>query len=183
MNGILANGTWLNSLTCTAEECLSWIIVLLNILTVFYLAYCAWFKVKKGVKVFGWIWAGLLTVATVAVVFFDTCIFTLLCAVFSGLAVMAILSVVFNNDDNVSTPASDVNTGSAGTNVQLGATVSNITNVNRGSYKIMQTQDGKYIFVLFNHENRAIATSYFCYYTVADAQPAACRMLKDFGLL
>ncbi|MBP5242318.1 MAG: hypothetical protein J6Z36_01335 [Clostridia bacterium] len=177
MNGILANGTWLNSLACSAEECLSWIIVLLNILTVFYLAFCAWFKVTKGVKVFGWIWASVLTVSTVAVVFFDTCIFTLLCAVFTGLAVMAVLAVVLNKETDAGRANSTscvVENNSARVFVQPSM---------RGSYKVTQTADGKFIFVLFNHENKAIATSYFCYYTSADAQTAACRMLQDFGLL
>ena len=67
------------TISCNASECLSWIIVLFNILTVFYLAFCAWFKITKTVKLFGWVWAGINVCATVIILF---CVLLLLFVLF-----------------------------------------------------------------------------------------------------
>ena len=161
MNTLLSAGTVLSTFACTAEECLSWIIILLNILTVFYLVFCAWFKVTKAVKVIGYVWASLLTVGTVAVVAMHTCIFTILSAVFTGLIVMAVLSVVLDKGvladssiENAEKPAKPM-----------------------GYYVIHKTTDGKFVFVLYDNKKNAVCASQYKYNGLVDVKSAiaTCR--------
>ena len=92
---MLADGNFLTKLVCDNTDCLSFIISLLDILTILYLAYCASFRVNKGVRIFGWIWAAVVIAGTVAVVALHTCMFTLISALFSALALMALFGVTF----------------------------------------------------------------------------------------
>ena len=155
MNLILtSNG--LSSIICSADECLCWIIVLLNILTIFYLVFCAWFKVTKTVRIAGYVWASALAVGSITVLPIHTCIFTILSTVFSGLVIMAVLSVAFNkgafaNDDEEERP--------------------------QGSYVVHKTDAGNFTFVVYDNKKQAIAKSCFKYASIDEAKAAinACR--------
>ena len=48
---MLADGNFLTKLVCENTDCLSFIISFLDILTVLFLAYCASFRVTKGVRI------------------------------------------------------------------------------------------------------------------------------------
>ena len=50
----------LKSLACSGTECFCWILVLFNILAVFYLVFCSFWKVSKLVKIFGWVHSGAI---------------------------------------------------------------------------------------------------------------------------
>jgi len=92
---LLADGGILTKLACESTDCLSYIISLLDILTVLYLAYCASFRVNKGVRIFGWIWAAVVIAATVTIIAIHTCLFTLVSALFTALILMALFGVTF----------------------------------------------------------------------------------------
>ncbi len=160
MNTLLASGNGLSDFVCSAEECLSWIIILLNILTVFYLVFCAYFRVTKAVKVIGYVWGSALVVGTVAVVAMHTCIFTVLSAVFTALILMAVLSVVF--DKGVfATPASD-----AGKKKKP-----------FGAYVVHKTDDGNYAFLLYKDKKAFVCRSKYKYGTLDEVKMAieVCR--------
>ena len=169
MNAILAAGTGLSNFACSAEECLSWIIILLNILTVFYLVFCAWFKVTKTVKIIGYVWASALTVATIAVVAAHTCIFTVLSAVFTALVLMAVLSVVFNKGVFTNERKEEKEEKESKPFKQK-IKVS-------GAYVIHKTDDDKYVFVLYNNRKVALARSWYKYDSVEETKKAiaVCR--------
>ena len=94
---LLADGGILTKLACESTDCLSYIISLLDILTVLYLAYCASFRVNKGVRIFGWVWAAVVIAATIAIVAVHTCMFTLVSALFTALVLMALFGVTFED--------------------------------------------------------------------------------------
>ncbi len=88
-------GEFLENIACSGAECLSWILVFLNIMAVFYLVFCSFWKVTKIVRVVGWVWIGVLCSATIGILIFHTCIYTLLVTIFTIMMFMAILSVIF----------------------------------------------------------------------------------------
>jgi len=92
---LLAESGFLTKFACESTDCLSYIISLIDILTVMYLAYCASFRVNKGVRIFGWVWAALVIAATVTIVALHTCLFTLVSALFTALVLMALFGVTF----------------------------------------------------------------------------------------
>ena len=94
---LLADGGILTKLACDSTDCLSYIISLLDILTVLYLSYCASFRVNKGVRVFGWVWAAVVIAATVTIIAIHTCLFTLVSALFTALILMALFGVTFES--------------------------------------------------------------------------------------
>ncbi len=167
MNAFLAAGTGLSNIACSAEECLSWIIILLNILTVFYLVFCAWFKVTKTVKIIGYVWASALTVGTIAVVAVHTCIFTILSAVFTGMILMAVLSVVFNKGVFAKEEKEDEKEKEKTEKPQRPL----------GAYVIHRTDDNKYVFVLYNNRKTFIAKSIYKYASIEETKKAiaVCR--------
>ena len=87
----------LKSMACPGTECFCWILVLFNILAVFYLVFCSFWKVSGLVKLFGWLHAVVLICVAVATLFYHTCIYTLLATIFTGMMLMAILSVILSN--------------------------------------------------------------------------------------
>ena len=94
---LLADGGILTKLACDSTDCLSYIISLLDILTVLYLSYCASFRVNKGVRIFGWVWAAVVIAATIAIIAIHTCLFTLVSALFTALIMMALFGVTFES--------------------------------------------------------------------------------------
>lgn len=155
MNTMMSGGTGLSIFACSAEECLSWIIILLNILTVFYLVFCAWYKVTKAVKVIGYVWASALLVGTVAVVAIHTCIFTILSAVFSGLIIMAVLSVVMNKGVLANVMESEEKAKKP-----------------IGCYVIHKTDKGNLCFVVYDDRKVAIAKSWYKYKSIEETKAA-----------
>ena len=154
MSSLLLSGTGLSNFACSAEECLCWIIILLNILTIFYLVFCAWFKVTKAVRVIGYVWASALAVSSVAVIALHTCIFTILSAVFTGLVIMAVLSVAFNkgvfaNEREEEKPVKA-----------------------SGCYVIHKTDKDNYAFVLYDNKKIALAKSCFKYTSISETKEA-----------
>ena len=166
MNFLVSAGTGLSKIACSAEECLSWIIILLNILTVFYLVFCAWFKITKTVRIVGYVWASALLVGTVAVIAAHTCIFTILSGVFTGLILMAVLSVVFNK----SVFANDGEEHTAPVKKPS------------GSYVIHRTDDNKYVFLLYNGKKTALCRSTYKYDSVDEVKKAV-ALSRENGLL
>lgn len=97
MIALLADGSILTKLTCQSTECMSYIISLMDIMTVLYLAFCASFRVTKGVRIFGWIWAAVVIAGTITVIALHTCLFTLVSALFTALILMALFGVTFES--------------------------------------------------------------------------------------
>ena len=97
---LLAEGGILTKLACESTDCLSYIISFIDILTVLYLSYCASFRVNKGVRIFGWVWAALVVAATVTIIAIHTCLFTLVSALFTALVLMALFGVTFESITN-----------------------------------------------------------------------------------
>ena len=97
---LLAEGGILTKLACESTDCLSYIISFIDILTVLYLSYCASFRVNKGVRIFGWVWAALVVAATVTIIAIHTCLFTLVSAFFTALVQMALFGVTFESITN-----------------------------------------------------------------------------------
>lgn len=162
MNNLLSS--FMEKLVCSQDECLSWIIILLNILTVFYLVFCSWFRVTKAVKAIGYAWASALTVGTVAVVAVHTCIFTILSAVFTALIVMAVLSVVFDKG---------IFERTGGEEKQVKPS---------GSYVVHKTDKGNFAFVLYDNRKNAIAKSCFKYNDI-DETKAAIEVCRQNGYI
>ena len=154
MSSLLLSGTGLSNFACSAEECLCWIIILLNILTIFYLVFCAWFKVTKAVRVIGYVWASALAVGSVAVVALHACIFTILSTVFTGLVIMAVLSVAFNKG---------VFTNEVEEEKHVKAS---------GCYVVHKTDKDNYAFVLYDNKKIALAKSCFKYASISETKDA-----------
>ena len=154
MSSLLLSGTGLSNFACSAEECLCWIIILLNILTIFYLVFCAWFKVTKAVRVIGYVWASALAVGSVAVVALHTCIFTILSTVFTGLVIMAVLSVAFNK-------GAFANESEEEKRVKVS-----------GSYVVHKTDKNNYAFIIYDNKKNALAKSCFKYASISETKEA-----------
>lgn len=154
MSSLLLSGTGLSNFACSAEECLCWIIILLNILTIFYLVFCAWFKVTKAVRVIGYVWASALAVGSVAVVALHTCIFTILSTVFTGLVIMAVLSVAFNK-------GAFANESEEEKRVKVS-----------GSYVVHKTDKNNYAFIIYDNKKNALAKSCFKYVSISETKEA-----------
>ena len=163
MSIIMMAGLDLSILVNDANECLSWIICLLNILAVFYLVFCAWFRVTKFVKIIGYIWSGVLVVGTVTVIALHACLFTILSGVFTALVLMAMFAAIFSD-------------GSFAGN----ESIQNLKAI--GSYVIHKTDDNKYAFLIYNDKKVVLSKSYFKYETIEAAKNAA-NQCKESGKL
>ncbi|MBE5756011.1 MAG: hypothetical protein E7341_05005 [Clostridiales bacterium] len=82
---------------CGVSECLSWIFVLINFLSIFYLAFCMFYKINKVVKMIGYVWSCVVTAASVVIIAVHTCLFTVVCAAFTGLMLFGLLYVILKN--------------------------------------------------------------------------------------
>ena len=106
----LLSGSINSALVCNPDECLSYIIVFLNLLTIFYLVYSSYKKVNKITRIFGYIWSCLIMVASVVVLAIHTCIFTIAGTIFSGMAIIAVLSMIFESKKAENVNAKNVKT-------------------------------------------------------------------------
>ena len=87
----------LKSLVCSGTECLCWILVLFNIFAVLYLVFCSFWEVSVLAKIVGWVQSIVLIGVAIGILFFHTCIYTLLATIFTGMMLMAILAVILSN--------------------------------------------------------------------------------------
>jgi predicted DNA-binding protein (MmcQ/YjbR family) len=170
MNGIsslIAVENGIGSLLCDPDGCLSYVVVLLNILTVFYLIFSSYWRMTPRLKVVGYVWAAVVVCVTVLIVAMHTCIFTLLCAVFSALSIIAVLSGIFNNGYRYSSTDEQPQTA---------------VNAKKGCYVVFRTDDGMFAFSLYNKRKKELATSIYKYDTLEQAKAAiqVCRENGEF---
>lgn len=149
---------FLESITCSGSECLCWILAFLNILAVFYLVFCSFWRVTRMVKISGWVWATVLLCATIGILFFHTCIYTLLATVFTAMMLMAIMAVVL--------PSVREDLESEGQRPVEGKPL--------GSYVISETLDGCYAFAIYDASRRLLVNSYYSYATLQRAKDEIC---------
>ena len=157
LNVLLENSIF-SKLLCDTDSCLSYIIILLDILSVFYLVFCSYYKITKRVRLIGYIWSVILLCSTVVIMFFHTCIFTITGVVFTIMIEMAMLSVVFNHDKSSENDKVEKSTKTKKKNV--------------GCYVIFPTNDNNFVFGLFDKKNNLIAMSSYKYSTVEEAKDA-----------
>lgn len=143
----------LKSMACAGAECLCWILVLFNIFAVFYLVFCSFWKVSKLVKINGWVYSGVLICTTIIVLFFHTCIYTLLATVFTGMMLMAILSIILPQQGEQSEKKDKSK-----------------PNKPMGAYVISETFDGRFVFGLYDYKRRKLADSTYSYDSIETAK-------------
>lgn len=150
-----------SKLICNADECLSYILVLLNMLTIFYLVYSSYKKVSKITRIFGYFWSSLIMCGTVVVLFLHTCIFTIMCAVFTAMAIISVLSMIFESKEEEKL---------AMMKLDFSDMIKDIVE-EKDFYIIYKVEDNKYSFVL-KRDNKIILKSIYKYDTVEDARNA-----------
>lgn len=150
----------MKSLACSGSECFCWILVLLNIFAVFYLVFCSFWKVSRLVKLNGWVYSGVLIGATILVLFFHTCVYTLLAAIFTGMILMAILSIVLPQPQEPREKTEKTKSSNA-----------------TGAYVISETFDGWFAFALYDAKRKLLVSSTYAYRSVEETKEAivSCR--------
>ena len=149
----------LKSMACSGSECLCWILVLLNIFAVFYLVFCSFWKISGLTKIIGWTYSGVLIGAPGLIMFFHTCIYTLLATIFTGMMLMAILSIILPQRASRDVSERD----------KSGKPV--------GAYLISETLDGWFAFGLYDYKRKNLINSTYVYDSIeaAKAAVASCR--------
>lgn len=148
---------FLKNITCSGTECLCWILVLFNILAVFYLVFCSFWKVTRIVKITGWVYAAGLLCLTVGILIAHTCIYTLLTTVFTCMMIMAIFAVVL--------PQPNANTEDEKADKRKGKL---------GAYVISKTTDERYVFALYDSARRLIVKSKYAYASIDETKQEIC---------
>lgn len=158
---------FLESIVCSGSECLCWILAFLNLLAVFYLVFCSFWRVTRLAKISGWVWASVLICATVGILFFHTCIYTLLATIFTAMMLMAIMAVVL--------PSVREDVESEG---RQPVAVKPL-----GSYVISETTEGGYVFGIYDTSRRLLVNSHHSYATLqkARAEISICRESGEIG--
>ena len=155
INGLLAQS--INSyLICNTDECLSFIIVFLNLLTIFYLVYSSYKKITKLTRIFGYLWSCLIMCASIVVLVLHTCVFTIAGTVFTGMAIIAVLSMIFESKKDEKTNHNEVE----GVKKDIGC------------YVIFPTTDNNFVFGLHNKKNELLALSKYKYKTIDQTKEA-----------
>jgi len=144
-----------------SENCLCWLIILLDILAIFYLVFVSFYKVTKFVRMIGWIWIGVLLTADVIIVAIHPCILTLLCILFTMMIMAAMLSVVLPNvaceerieqkEDGEKPKKKEQKTG---------------------SYVIREIEGNTFCFELYDKQDKFLVRSLNHYKTLADVKQA-----------
>lgn len=143
-------------LTCSGDECLSFIIVFLNLLTIFFLVYSSYRRVGKFTIIFGYFWSSFIMITSIIVLIIHTCIFTLGATLFTAMAIVAVLSMIWDYKK------SDANLRSG----------------RMGCYVIFPTDDHKFVFGLHNNHNKLLALSSYKYNSVEEAKDDI-RLIKQ----
>ena len=150
----------LKSMACSGSECLCWIMVLFNIFAVFFLVFCSFWKISRMVKLSGWVYSGVLIGVTILILFFHTCIYTLLAALFTGMMLMAILSIILPHEGEPREKAEKIKAPKP-----------------MGAYVISETLDGWFAFGLYDSKRKNLVNSTYAYESVQSAKEAiaSCR--------
>ena len=146
-----------SSLCDDPENCLCWLIILLDIFAIFYLVFCSFYRVTKLVRMIGWIWNGVLITADVIIVAMHPCILTLLCVLFTIMIMTAILSVVLPRtvDDE---PFAEQEKSKHKKDAKL------------GSYVVREVGRNHYCFEIYDKQDKFLVRSFKCYKTIEDAK-------------
>ncbi len=155
---------FLKSITCSGSGCLSWILVLFNILAIFYLVFCSFWKVTKTAKITGWIWSAALLCATVGILIAHTCVYTLLTTIFTAMMIMAILAVILPQPN-------------AGEKEEKEEKSEKL-----GAYVISKTDDDRYVFAIYDSAKKLIVKSKYSYATLESAKKEIC-VCRDNGMM
>lgn len=145
----------LKSMACSGMECLCWILVLFNIFAVFYLVFCSFWKVSRLVKIIGWAHLGVLLCTTILILFFHTCIYTLLATIFTGMMLMAILSIILPQQGDLREKTEKIKSPKP-----------------IGAYVISETFDGWFAFGLYDAKRKNLANSTYVYNSIEEAKQA-----------
>ena len=150
----------MKSLACSGSECFCWILVLFNIFAVFYLVFCSFWKVSRFVRMSGWVYSGVLICGTIGVLFFHTCIYTLLATIFTGMILMAILSIILPQQGEACEKPEKVKAPKP-----------------MGAYVISETFDGWFVFGLYDAKRKNLVHSTYAYDSIEAAKQAiaSCR--------
>ncbi len=151
----------LTSLCSNPEKCLCWLIILLDILAIFYLVFVSFYKVTRLVSMIGWIWIGVLLTADIIILAIHPCILTLLCILFTIMIMAAILSVVL--------PGAGATGAASG---EKKSTPKPKSQENYGSYVVREINADKYCFELYDRQNDFLVRSFHCYQTIGDTKQA-----------
>ena len=143
----------LKSMACSGSECLCWILVLFNIFAVFYLVFCSFWKVSKLVKINGWVYSGVLICTAIVILFFHTCIYSLLATLFTGMMLMAILSIILPQQEEQREKKDKVKALKP-----------------IGAYVISETFDGRFVFGLYDSKRRKLVDSTYSYDSIETAK-------------
>ena len=145
----------LKSMACSGSECLCWILVLFNIFAVFYLVFCSFWKISRLVKMSGWVHSGVLVCTTILILFFHTCIYTLLATIFTGMMLMAILSIILPQQGEPREKTEKVKAPKP-----------------MGAYVISETFDGWFAFGLYDSKRKNLVNSTYSYSSIEAAKEA-----------
>lgn len=171
LNNLLLAESFHAKLLCNTDECLSYIIVLLNLLTIFYLVYSSYKKVTKITRIFGYVWSCFIMCASVTILFIHTCIFTMMSTVFSGMAIIAVLSMIFEAKQEEKQGKSQFDFGTT-----------SVDERNKGCYVIYRTSDNKFAFALHAKNKKLLLKSVYKYATLEDAKKAILQC-REYGAL
>lgn len=140
-----------------------WLIVLLDILAIYYLVFVSFYKVTKFVKMIGWLWLGVLIAGDVIIVALHPCVLTLLCVMFTIMIMSAILSVVL--------PSGAVEQAVV-RQAQEDGKPKNKGEGKIGSYVIREIDAKKYCFEIYDKQDKLLVRSLDCYKSTADVKQA-----------
>ena len=143
----------LESLACSGSECLCWMLVLFNIFAVFYLVFCSFWRVSRMTRIIGWAHSGVLICMTTLILFFHTCIYTLLATIFTGMMLMAILAIILPEQREPREKTEKVKAPKP-----------------MGAYVISETFDGWFVFGLYDSKRKKLVDSTYAYDSVEKAK-------------
>ncbi len=155
---------FLKSIVCTGTDCLSWILVLFDILAIFYLVFCSFWKVTRIAKITGWVWSAGLIFGTVGVLIAHTCIYTLLTTVFTAMMIMAIMAVILPQQSETEEREGEKETEKL------------------GSFLISRTDDERFAFAIYDASKKFIVNSKYSYTTIDQAKKEIC-LCRDGGMM
>ena len=136
---------------------LCWVIILFNVLAIFYLVFCSFYRITKIVRITGWVWVGFLFTTNLGVMLYKPDLYSLLCLIFTVMIMMAIISVVLPPIDN-----------------QRQDEYKEEPNLKRegkvGSFVIRELEDENFSFELYDVKNQFLANSYYCYASIEETK-------------
>ena len=151
----------LTKLCTDTSSCMCWLIVLLDILAIYYLVFVSFYKVTKFVKMIGWLWLGVLITGDVIIVALHPCVLTLLCVMFTIMIMTAILSVVLPSGAAEQVVVQQVQVESKPKE-----------EAKKGSYVIREIDAKKYCFEIYDKQDKLLVRSLDCYKSTADVKQA-----------